>query len=62
MIEIETNLVVKQIDYKFIKEENFTIALCKVDYLNKLVDQYRNAYNCSVNKKPVDVDYSALTG
>ena len=35
---------------------------CCVDYLNKLVDQYRNAYNCSVDKKPVDVDYSALTG
>ena len=31
-------------------------------YLNKLVDQYNNAYYHSVNKKPINVDYSGLTG
>ena len=30
-------------------------------YLNKLVDQYNNTYHHSINKKPVNVDYSALT-
>ena len=29
--------------------------------MNKLVDQYNNTYICSINKKPVDADYSALT-
>ena len=30
-------------------------------YLNKLVDQYNSTYHHSVNKKSIDVDYSALT-
>ena len=30
-------------------------------YLNKLVDQYNNTYHHSINKKPIDSDYSALT-
>ena len=30
-------------------------------YLNKLVDQCNNTYHCSIDKKPVDADYSALT-
>ena len=30
-------------------------------YLNKLVDQYNNTYHDSINKKPINVDYSALT-
>ena len=30
-------------------------------YLNKLVDQYNNIYNHSVNKKPINADYSAST-
>ena len=30
-------------------------------YLNKLVDQYNNTYHQSINKKPIDSDYSALT-
>ena len=30
-------------------------------YLNKLVDLY-NAYHHSINKKPINADYSALTG
>ena len=28
--------------------------------LNKLVDQYYNTYHHSINKKPVNADYSAL--
>ena len=30
-------------------------------YLNKLVDEYNNTCHCSIGKKPVDADYSALT-
>ena len=29
--------------------------------MNKLVDQYNNTYHHSVNKKPINADYSALT-
>ena len=29
--------------------------------LNKLVDQYNNAYHRSIGKRPVDADYSTLT-
>ena len=30
-------------------------------YLNKLVDQYNNTYHHSINKKPINADYSAST-
>ena len=30
-------------------------------YMNKLVDQYNNTYHHSINKKPINADYSALT-
>ena len=29
-------------------------------YLNKLVDGYSNTHHCSIAKKPIDVDCSAL--
>ena len=32
-----------------------------LSYLNKLVDQYNNTYRRSINKKPINADYSALT-
>ena len=32
-----------------------------LSYLNKLEDQYNNTYYHSINKKPVNADYSALT-
>ena len=32
-----------------------------LSYLNKLVDQYNNIYHHSINKKPINADYSALT-
>ena len=32
-----------------------------LSYLNKLVDQYKNTSHCSINKIPVNVDYSAFT-
>ena len=30
-------------------------------YLNKLVDHYNNIHHYSINKKPINPDYSALT-
>ena len=30
------------------------------DYLDELVDEYKNAYHCSIGKKPVDAGSSAL--
>ena len=30
-------------------------------YLNKLVDKYNNTYHNSINKKPINADYSPLT-
>ena len=32
-----------------------------LSYLSKLVDQYNNPYHRSINKKPINADYSALT-
>ena len=32
-----------------------------VSYVNKLVDQYNNTYHYSMDKKPINADYSALT-
>ena len=31
-----------------------------LSYLNKLVDQCNNTYHCSIGKKSINVDYSAL--
>ena len=30
-------------------------------YFNKLVDEYNSTYHRSIDKKPVDADYFALT-
>ena len=32
-----------------------------VSYVNQLVDQYNNTYHYSMDKKPINADYSALT-
>ena len=32
-----------------------------LSYLNKLVDEYNNTYHYSINKKPINAYYSALT-
>ena len=31
-----------------------------LSYLNKIVDQHSNTYHHSINKKPINADYSAL--
>ena len=30
-------------------------------YLNKLLDECSNTYHCSIDKKPIDADFSTLT-
>ena len=30
-------------------------------YLNKLVDHHKNTYHHSINKQPINADYSAYT-
>ena len=37
------------------------VKICLSCYLNKLVDQYNHTYHDSVNKKPINADYSSLT-
>ena len=32
-----------------------------LSYLNKLVDQYNNTLHHSIDKNPINADYSALT-
>ena len=32
-----------------------------ISYFNKLVDQDNNTYHHSINKNPIDADYSGLT-
>ena len=32
-----------------------------LSYLNKIVDQYNNTYHHSINKKPINADYSDST-
>ena len=32
-----------------------------LSYLNKLLDEYKNTYNYSINEKPINNDYSDLT-
>ena len=32
-----------------------------LSYLNKLADQCNNSYHHSINKKPINTDYSALS-
>lgn len=32
-----------------------------LDYLNELVNEYNDTYNCSFSKKPTDNDYSSFT-
>ena len=49
---------------RFIKTLKMTANHSKyyLSYLNKLVDQFNKTYHHSINKKPINSDYSALTG
>ena len=52
---------IKKLKAKINKKMTANYIKFYVSYLNKLVGQYNNTYHHSVNKKPIDADYSALT-
>ena len=49
----------KSIIYKKVKANNNSKSYHGC--LNKSVDEYNNTYHCSIGKKPIRDDYSALT-
>ena len=46
---------------KIYKKMTATNIKFYLSYLNKLIDQYNNTYHHSINKKPINADYFALT-
>ena len=52
---------IKTIKAKIYKKMTANARKSYLPYLNKLVDQYNNTYHHSINKKPINADYSALT-
>ena len=46
---------------KMYKEMTANVSKSYLDYLNKYVDEYNNAYHCSFSKNPINVDCSVLT-
>ena len=53
--------LIKTLKAKIYKKMTASDTESYLSYLNKLVDQYYNTYHHSINKKPVNADYSALT-
>ena len=52
---------IKTLKGKIYKKMTANDNKCYVGYLNKIVDEYNNSYYHSIDKKPIDPDYSALT-
>ena len=52
---------IKTLKSKIYKKITANDSKSCLPYLNKLVDQYNNIYNHSVNKKSINADYSAST-
>ena len=52
---------IKTLKAKIYKEKTVNDSKSYLRYLNKLVDQYDNAYHDSINKKPINANYSVLT-
>ena len=51
----------KTLKSKIDKKMTGNDSKCYLPYFNKLVDQCNNTYHHSINKKPINADYSALT-
>ena len=63
---IEGNSVIAERFIKTLKAKTYKKVTANdkksyLPYLNKLVDQYNNTYYHSIHKKPINIDYSALT-
>ena len=56
-----TERFIKTLKSKIYKKMTANDSKSYLLYLNKLVDQYNNIYQHSINKKPINADYSALT-
>ena len=52
---------IKILKYKIYKKMTANDSKSYLSYLNKLVDQYSNTYHHTVNKRPINDDYSAFT-
>ena len=52
---------VKTLKSKIFKRMTANDNKSYLPYLNKLVDQYSNTYHHSINKKPINTDYSGFT-
>ena len=52
---------IKTLKAKIYKKITANNGKSYLPYLSKLVDQHNNIYHCSINKKPINADYSNLT-
>ena len=52
---------IKRLKAKIYKKMTANDTKSYLPYLNKLVDQYNNTYQHSIDKKPMNADYSTLT-
>ena len=52
---------IKTLKAKIYKKMIATDSKPYLSYLNKLVDQYNNTYHRSIDKEPINADYSAMT-
>ena len=53
--------VIKTLKAKIYKKLTANDSKSYLPYSNKLVDQYNNTHHHSINEKPINPDYSALT-
>ena len=53
--------LIKTLKAKIYKKMTSNDSKSYLPNLNKLVDQYNNTYHHSINKKPINADYSAFT-
>ena len=52
---------IKTLKAKIYNKRTANNSKSHLPYFNKLVDQYNNTYHHSINKKPINANYSALT-
>ena len=53
--------LLKTLKAKIYKKMTVNDSTSYLSYLNKIVVHYNNTYHQSINKNPVNADYSALT-
>ena len=58
---VVAKIFIKTLKGKIYKRRIANDSKSYLSYLNKLVDQYNNTYYHSIDKKPINADYSALT-